>query len=68
MKFKMSTNTDNLDIALSVKNIMQFSKESLNKQVCVQGWVRSKRDSKAGLSFIALSDGSCIQTLQIIHK
>ena len=50
MKFKMSTNTDNLDIALSVKNIMQFSKESFNKQVCVQGWVRSKRDSKAGLS------------------
>lgn len=27
--------------------------------VRVQGWVRTRRDSKAGLSFVNLSDGSC---------
>jgi len=32
----------------------------------VKGWVRTRRDSKAGLSFVALSDGSCFDTLQIV--
>ena len=32
----------------------------------VQGWVRSRRDSKAGLSFIQISDGSCFDLLQIV--
>ena len=32
----------------------------------VKGWVRTRRDSKAGLSFITLSDGSCFDTLQIV--
>lgn len=34
--------------------------------VVVNGWVRTRRDSKAGISFIALYDGSCFQTLQIV--
>lgn len=62
------TSKDNLDSgALSIKQILSCSDDSLlNQEICVQGWVRSRRDSKAGLSFIALSDGSCFQTLQII--
>jgi len=32
----------------------------------VRGWVRTRRDSKAGLSFIALSDGSCFAPIQIV--
>ena len=32
----------------------------------VAGWVRTKRDSKAGFSFIELNDGSCVTNLQII--
>ncbi|MBU0552238.1 asparagine--tRNA ligase [Myxococcota bacterium] len=35
-------------------------------RITVKGWVRSRRDSKAGLSFIALSDGTCFATLQIV--
>ena len=35
-------------------------------QVEVRGWVRTRRDSKAGLSFVQLSDGSCQGTLQIV--
>ncbi len=38
----------------------------MGKPVKVQGWVRSRRDSKAGLSFIALTDGSTFDTLQVI--
>ena len=32
----------------------------------VKGWVRTRRDSKAGLSFINLHDGSCFDPLQVV--
>jgi len=35
-------------------------------QVRVQGWVRTRRDSKAGFSFIHLNDGSCFANLQLV--
>jgi asparaginyl-tRNA synthetase len=35
-------------------------------EVTVKGWVRTRRDSKAGLSFVALSDGSCFDPIQIV--
>src|ERR1051325_6138209 len=35
--------------------------------VHVQGWVRTRRDSK-DFSFIELNDGSCLRSLQIIAK
>ncbi|HOB60670.1 MAG TPA: asparagine--tRNA ligase [Candidatus Competibacteraceae bacterium] len=38
----------------------------LGQQVTVQGWVRTRRDSKAGLSFIAVHDGSCFEPLQVV--
>ena len=34
--------------------------------ITVRGWVRTRRDSKAGLSFINLNDGSCFGDLQIV--
>ncbi len=34
--------------------------------VTVAGWVRTRRDSKAGFSFIELNDGSCFANLQIV--
>ena len=40
--------------------------ESIEKQVRLQGWVRTRRDSKAGFSFIELNDGSCMANIQII--
>ena len=35
--------------------------------ILVQGWVRTRRDSK-DFSFIELNDGSCLRNLQIIAK
>ena len=32
----------------------------------VQGWVRTRRDSRAGLSFVHVHDGSCFDALQVV--
>lgn len=37
-------------------------------EIIVQGWVRTRRDSKAGFSFIQLNDGSCFGNLQIVAE
>ena len=50
---------------LQLKQIVD-EKVTAGDQIAVQGWVRTRRDSKAGLSFIALHDGSCFDTVQII--
>ncbi len=34
--------------------------------VRVNAWVRTRRDSKAGFSFLELNDGSCMSNLQVI--
>ena len=34
--------------------------------VTVKGWIRTRRDSKAGLSFLQLHDGSSFAPLQIV--
>src|SRR5688500_2167314 len=38
----------------------------LDEVVSINGWVRTRRDSKAGFSFLAISDGSCFDTIQIV--
>jgi asparaginyl-tRNA synthetase len=39
---------------------------SAGKSVEVRGWVRTRRDSKGGFSFIEVNDGSCMGNLQIV--
>jgi asparaginyl-tRNA synthetase len=34
--------------------------------ITVRGWVRTRRDSKAGLSFVNISDGSCQAVIQVV--
>ena len=41
-------------------------KHDVGTRVRVRGWVRTRRDSKAGLSFIHLHDGSCFDALQVV--
>ncbi len=48
-----------------VKDVLSGSVE-LNRTVTVRGWLRTRRDSKAGLSFLAVNDGSCQASLQVI--
>ncbi|MDD3695876.1 MAG: asparagine--tRNA ligase [Lentisphaeria bacterium] len=50
----------------SVREIL--SGELLGKKVTVAGWIRTRRDSKGGFSFLELNDGSCLKNLQIIAQ
>jgi len=37
-------------------------------QVTVKGWVRTRRDSKAGLSFLQIHDGTCFDPIQVVAQ
>src|SRR5688572_6943975 len=52
---------DHLDIAAILKG-----RAPVGSTVTVRGWVRTRRDSKAGLSFVHLHDGSAFDPLQVI--
>ena len=38
----------------------------IGRRICVRGWLRSRRDSKAGISFLAINDGSCLESIQAV--
>jgi asparaginyl-tRNA synthetase len=50
---------------LSVRAILA-GKAPADTLLTVQGWVRTRRDSRAGISFVHLSDGSSFHPLQIV--
>ncbi len=39
---------------------------AVGQHITVRGWIRSKRDSKAGISFLAIHDGSCFDAIQAV--
>ena len=39
---------------------------AVGEEVTVRGWVRTRRDSKAGISFVAVYDGSCFNPVQAV--
>ncbi len=49
----------------SVTDVLS-GKFSVGQQVTIKGWIRTRRDSKAGLSFLAIHDGSCFDAVQAI--
>lgn len=57
----------------SLKDSRHFSVKQLHEapvaigeEVMVRGWVKTRRDSKAGMSFIHIYDGSCFQPIQVV--
>jgi asparaginyl-tRNA synthetase len=42
--------------------------ESVGCDVIIEGWLRTRRDSKAGFSFLELNDGSCFGNVQVIAE
>jgi asparaginyl-tRNA synthetase len=42
--------------------------EAAGRSARLQGWIRTRRDSKGGFSFLELSDGSSIGNIQIIAE
>src|SRR6476659_3721455 len=51
--------------SLSVKAILS-GHAPVDQPVTVRGWVRTRRDSKAGLSFVHVSDGSAFHPVQVV--
>ena len=43
-----------------------FGSSDLESEVTLMGWVRTRRDSKAGFSFLEINDGSTIKNLQVV--
>src|SRR5205085_3904604 len=50
---------------LSVRDILG-GRAPQETQITVRGWVRTRRDSKAGISFVHVSDGSSLYLLQVV--
>ena len=50
---------------VSVKQALE-GRVAAGSEVTVRGWVRTRRDSKAGLSFVNISDGSCFAPIQVV--
>lgn len=48
-----------------VKDLLASNPET-TRTVAVRGWLRSKRDSRAGISFLAIHDGSCFDAIQAV--
>ena len=40
----------------------------VGERVLVNGWVRTRRDSKGGFSFVELNDGSCLANIQVLAE
>ena len=51
---------------ISVKAARQAA--AIGHNVLVQGWIRTRRDSKGGFSFLEVNDGSCLANLQVIAE
>jgi asparaginyl-tRNA synthetase len=55
---------------MSFIRIADALKAPVGTTLTVKGWVRTRRDSKAdgGLSFIAVSDGTCFDAIQVVAR
>ncbi len=47
-------------------NDVLSGKLAVDSEVTVRGWIRTRRDSKAGISFLAIYDGSCFNPIQAV--
>lgn len=51
--------------ATAIKDLLTH-RIDLNSTVTIEGWVRSRRSSKGGFSFVHVHDGSCFDTIQAV--
>ncbi len=50
--------------SISVADARQSS--AVGRSVLLRGWIRTRRDSKAGFSFLELNDGTSLGSVQVI--
>ena len=49
-----------------IASLLASDASAAGTSIELTGWVRTRRDSKAGISFIQISDGSCFDAFQIV--
>ena len=54
-----------ISVDISIKQALK-GEIAYDTDVTIKGWVRNRRDSKAGFSFIIMHDGSCFDGIQVI--
>ncbi|MDF2530391.1 MAG: asparagine--tRNA ligase, partial [Gammaproteobacteria bacterium] len=54
------------EAAMLQNSISAILKQQPGVEVTVKGWVRTRRDSKAGISFLTVHDGSCFDGIQAV--
>jgi asparaginyl-tRNA synthetase len=51
---------------ISIKQFLAPEGVAAGDHVTVRGWIRTRRDAKAGLSFLQVHDGSCFDCVQVV--
>lgn len=59
--------SNSIDASPSIKDLLAGI-APVGSTVTVKGWVRTRRDSKAGLSFVHVHDGSCFDPIQVVAE
>ena len=49
----------------SIKSLLNGD-QPVGSEVTIKGWIRTRRDSKAGISFLQIHDGSCHACIQAV--
>ena len=49
---------------MMVRDILSMAPDG--RSVTVEGWLRTRRDSKGGFSFLEINDGSTLRNLQVV--
>ena len=52
---------------LTIRELLA-GRADVGSAVTVEGWLRTRRDSKAGLSFLLVHDGSCFDPIQVVAE
>ena len=51
-----------------IRVVDALKKENIGQRVKLCGWVRTRRDSKAGFSFLEVNDGSLLKNVQVLAE
>lgn len=54
-----------ISVDISIKQALK-GEIAFDTTVTIKGWVRNRRDSKGGFSFLVMHDGSCFDAIQVI--
>jgi asparaginyl-tRNA synthetase len=55
-----------ISIMLKLSVLDARNPAAIGQDIMLQGWIRTRRDSKGGFSFLELNDGSCLANIQIV--